>query len=597
MTFKDKLDGWIDRFNEWRLTHMTDRRFMLILSIPTGFLAGAAAVIIKKLAHGIRDLVYHHVINASFSYSHLLYFVCPAIGILLTILFCKYLLKKEVGHGIPGILYAISKNKGKVSRSSTWSSIITSALTVGFGGSVGLEGPSVSTGGSIGSNIAQALKLDYKHTIQLIGMGGAAALAAIFQAPITGIVFALEVFMIDLSLNALVPIICSSFVAILTAYFFLGQTVEYPAAIAEGFIPSNALYYIGLGLFAGLVSAYFLKVSFSVEKSFKKVRSPWTRFLIGGTLLGVLIFLFPALYGEGYEAINSALRGDYSPVFGNAWFARFKDYDLVVIILFAGMILLKAFATAFTFGAGGVGGTFAPALFIGAFTGLFFATTVNYLGIGNLDPAKFALVGMSGLVAGMLHAPLTGIFLIAEITNGYALIVPLMIVSALAYAINRLFFKHSIYTNAVAEKGVEVTHNKDKSILNMMAINQLIENNFSPIHPDATFRDLLPLVSSSKRNIFPVVDKEGFFCGHVLFDDVRAILFDASYYDQSIQNFAVLPDYVIHPEEPMEEIVFKFQESGKYNIPVIQGGKYLGYISRANVFSAYRNMMSEISED
>ena len=462
---------------------------------------------------------------------------------------------------------------------------------------MGLEGPSVSTGGSIGSNIAQLLKLDYKHTIQLIGMGGAAALAAIFQAPITGIVFALEVFMIDLSLNAIVPIIVSSFVAILTAYFFLGQTVEYPAAIAEGFIPSNALYYVGLGLFAGLVSAYFLKVTFSVEKRFKRIESPWTRFIIGATFLGILIFLFPALYGEGYEAINSALRGDYSPVFGNAWFAQFKDRDLVVLILFAGMILLKAFATAFTFGAGGVGGTFAPALFIGAFTGLFFALMVNYLGIGDLDPAKFALVGMSGLVAGMLHAPLTGIFLIAEITNGYALIVPLMIVSALAYAINRLFFSHSIYTNAVAEQGVEVTHNKDKSILNMMAINQLIETNFSPIDPNCTFGDLLPLVASSKRNIFPVVDKDGFFCGHVLFDDVRAILFDSSHYNQSIQNYAVLPDYVIHPDEPMEEIVHKFQKSGKYNIPVIKEGKYLGYISRANVFSAYRSMMSEISED
>ena len=596
---KDKINGWIDRFNAWRATHMTDRRFMLILSIPTGFLAGAAAVVIKKLAHGIRDLV----INAQFNYSHILYFICPAIGILLTILFCKYILKKDVGHGIPGILYAISKNKGKVHHSSTWSSIVTSALTVGFGGSVGLEGPSVSTGGSIGSNIAKFLKLDYKHTIQLIGMGGAAALAAIFQAPITGIVFTLEVFMIDLSLNALVPIICSSFVAILTAYWFLGQTVEYPATIAEGFIPSNALYYVLLGLFAGLVSAYFLKVTFSVEKRFKKVQSPWKRLLIGGTMLGVLIFLFPALYGEGYDAVNWALNPTTSKFefkdFINPWIVNFKDYDydLVVIILFAGMILLKAFATAFTFGAGGVGGTFAPALFIGAFTGLFFATLVNYLGIGNLDPAKFALVGMSGLVAGMLHAPLTGIFLIAEITNGYALIVPLMIVSALAYAINRLFFSHSIYTNAVAEKGVEVTHNKDKSILNMLAINQLIETNFSPIDPNCTFGDLLPLVSSSKRNIFPVVDKEGFFCGHVLFDDVRGILFDSSHYDQSIQNYAVLPDYVIHPEEPMEEIVHKFQKSGKYNIPVIQEGKYLGYLSRANVFSAYRAMMSEISED
>lgn len=590
---RQKIDKWVDQFNAWRKEHLTDRRFLLLISIPTGFLAGLAAVVIKKLAHGIRDLV----LSVHFEYSDLLYFVYPAIGILLTILFCKFVLKKNVGHGIPGILYALAKNKGKVDKSSMWSSIITSSLTVGFGGSVGLEGPSVSTGASIGSNIGQLLKLDYRHTVLLIGMGGAAAVAAIFQAPITGVVFALEVLMIDLSLNALVPIIVSSFTAILTSYLFLGQTVEYPTTISEGFIPANAIFYIGLGVFAGLVSAYFLRVTFNVEKRFKQVESPWKRFFVGATLLGLLIYLFPALYGEGYEAINSALRGDYSPIFGNPFFARFKGIDWVTLLLFAGIILLKAFATAFTFGAGGVGGTFAPALFLGAFSGLFFALTMNYLGIANLDPAKFALVGMSGLVAGMLHAPLTGIFLIAEITNGYALIVPLMIVSALAYAVNRLFFSYSVYTNSVAEQGVEVTHNKDKSILNMMVVNQLIETNFSTIDPNCTFSDLLPLISSSKRNIFPVVDKHGVFCGHVLFDDIRSILFDESYYDKSIQDFAVLPNYTINPEEPMAKIVKKFEEYGKYNIPVIKNGKYLGYMSRANVFSAYRNMLSEISED
>ena len=590
---RQKIDKWVDQFNAWRTKHLTDQRFLLLISIPAGFLAGLAAVVIKKLAHGIRDLVF----AIQFDYSHILYFICPAIGILLTILFCKFVLKKSVGHGIPGILYALAKNKGKVEKSGMWSSIVTSALTVGFGGSVGLEGPSVSTGASIGSNIGKLLKLDYKYTVLLVGMGGAAAVAAIFQAPITGVVFALEVLMIDLSLNALVPIIVSSFTAILTSYMFLGQTVEYQTVITEGFIPTNAIFYIGLGLFAGLVSAYFLKVTFSVEKRFQKIESPWKRFFIGATLLGLLIYLFPALYGEGYEAINSALRGDYSPIFGNPFFARFKGIEWVLPLLFAGIILLKAFATAFTFGAGGVGGTFAPALFLGAFTGLFFALSVNYLGIAQLDPAKFALVGMSGLVAGMLHAPLTGIFLIAEITNGYALIVPQMIVSVLAYAVNRLFFSHSVYTNSVAEQGVEVTHNKDKSILNMMAVNQLIENNFSTIDPNSTFGDLLPLISSSKRNIFPVVDKKGVFCGHVLFDDIRAILFDKSNYDKSIQDFAVLPNYTINPEEPMENIVKKFEESGKYNIPVIQNGKYLGYMSRANVYSAYRSMLSEISED
>ena len=573
---------------------MTNQQFLLLLSIPTGFLAGLAAIIIKKLAHWIRDLV---LLGVQAEHSHFLYFVFPAVGIILTICFCKFILKKEIGHGIPGILYAIKKKKGEVSKHSMWSTIIASALTVGFGGSVGLEGPSVSTGASIGSNLGHWLKLEYKQVVMLIGMGGAAALAAIFQAPMTGIFFALEVLMIDLSLGALVPIIGASFTAILTSYYLLGQAVEYQAFIAEGFIPSNALYYIGLGLFAGLISAYFLKVTFGVEKRFKQIVSPWKRFFIGALLLGLLIYLFPALYGEGYEAINSALKGDYSPIYGNQFLARLQGQEWSILVLLAGIILLKAFATALTFGAGGVGGTFAPALFIGAFTGLFFALTINYLGIGDLDPAKFALVGMSGLIAGMLHAPLTGIFLIAEITNGYVLIVPLMIVAALSYFVNRFFFKHSVYTNAVAEQGVEVTHNKDVSILSMMTINNLIETNFSKVKRGSTLGDLIPVIAESRRNIFPVVDKDGTFCGHVLFDDIRSVMFDQTLYGQPIEEFTVLPEYLIHPEDSMEAVVKKFQVSGKYNIPVIEQGKYLGYVSRANVFSTYRKTLSEISDD
>ena len=526
-----------------------------------------------------------------------MYFVYPAIGILLTICFCKFILRKEIGHGIPGILYAIRKKKGEVSKHSMWSTIVASALTVGFGGSVGLEGPSVSTGASIGSNIGHWLKLEYKQVVMLIGMGGAAALAAIFQAPMTGIFFALEVLVIDLSLGALIPIICSSFTAILTSYLFLGQAVEYNAVISEGFIPSNALYYVVLGIFVGLISAYFLKVTFSMEKRFKRIASPWKRFLIGAVLLGILIYFFPALYGEGYDAINATLRGDYSPIYENPIFSGWEQHGWAILVLLAAIILLKAFATALTFGAGGVGGTFAPALFIGSFTGLFFALTVNYIGIGDLDPAKFALVGMSGLIAGMLHAPLTGIFLIAEITNGYVLIVPLMIVSALSYFVNRIFFKHSVYTNAVAEQGVEVTHNKDVSVLSMMTINNLIETNFSKVKRGSTLGDLIPLIAASRRNIFPVVDKDGTFCGHVLFDDIRSVMFDQTLYTQPIEEFTVIPEYLIHPEDSMEAVVKKFQVSGKYNIPVIENGKYLGYISRANVFSTYRKTLSEISED
>jgi CIC family chloride channel protein len=590
---KQKFSERIERFNAWRTAHLTNQQFMLLLSVPTGFLGGLAAILIKKSAHGIRDLV----LSIHFEHSDILYFIYPAIGILLTICFCKFILRKEIGHGIPGILYAIKKKKGEVSQHSMWSTIIASALTVGFGGSVGLEGPSVSTGASIGANLARWLKLEYKQVIMLIGMGGAAALASIFQAPMTGIFFALEVLMIDLSLGSLIPIICSSFIAILTSYYFLGQAVEYNALISEGFIPANAIYYIGLGIFVGLVSAYFLKVTFSVEKRFKGMGSPWKRFLIGATLLGILIFLFPALYGEGYDAINSALRGDYSPIYGNPLFAGLQEHGWTILVLLTAIILLKAFATALTFGAGGVGGTFAPALFIGAFSGLLFALSMKYLGLRELDPAKFALVGMSGLIAGMLHAPLTGIFLIAEITNGYSLIVPLMIVSALSYFVNRIFFKHSVYTNAVAEHGVEVTHNKDVSILSMMAINSLIETNFSKVKRGSTLGDLIPVISSSRRNIFPVVDKDGTFCGHVLFDDIRSVMFDQTLYSHPIEEFTVIPEYLIHPEDPMETVVKKFQVSGKYNIPVIENGKYLGYVSRANVFSTYRKTLSEISED
>ena len=588
-----KISTWIDRIKQWRQKHLSNQQFLLLLSVPTGFLAGMAAIVIKKAAHGIRDLV----MGIQFDYSNLLYFVYPAIGILLTIIFCKYILRKEIGHGIPGILYAIKKKKGEVSQHSMWSTIIASALTVGFGGSVGLEGPSVSTGASIGSNLGRWLKLEYKQVIMLIGMGGAAALAAIFQAPMTGIFFALEVLMIDLTLGSLIPIICASFTAILTSYFLLGQAVEYHALITEGFIPANALYYIGLGIFVGLISAYFLKVTFGVERRFKTIASPWKRFLIGASLLGLLIYLFPALYGEGYEAINSALCGDYSPIYGNPIFSGWEQHEWTILILLAGIILLKAFATALTFGAGGVGGTFAPALFIGAFSGLFFALAMRFFGLRELDPAKFALVGMSGLIAGMLHAPLTGIFLIAEITNGYALIVPLMIVSALSYFVNRFFFRHSVYTNSVAEHGVEVTHNKDVSILSMMTINNLIETNFSKVKRGSTLGDLIPVISSSRRNIFPVVDKDGTFCGHILFDDIRSVMFDQTLYEQPIEEFTVIPDYIIHPEDTMEEVVRKFQVSGKYNIPIIEHGKYLGYISRANVFSTYRKTLSEISED
>ena len=592
---KTRAKIFLKSLNKWRLAHLSDRQLMIFLAIPTGFLAGVAAVLIKFLTHSIRDLFFYlRGLNSNFN---LLFFILPAIGIILTIIVIRYIIRREVGHGIPGLLYALSRNKGMVKPYTTFSSIITSALTVGFGGSVGLEGPSVSTGGSIGSNIGQLLKLNQKQINVLIGMGGASALASIFQAPITGVIFAMEVFMIDISMTALIPIIISAFCAILTSYYFLGRAFEYEITIAESFIPSNSLYYVGLGIVVGLVSAYFMKVYFGVGKRFGKIENQWKRFVIASLGLGALIFVFPSLYGEGYETINAALNGKASDILQNTMFQQFGDNIWVVVLIFVAVILCKAFATSLTFAAGGVGGTFAPALFLGAMTGMVYALVINTLGIGNLDVAKFALVGMSGLIAGMLHAPLTGIFLIAEITNGYSLMVPLMIVAALSLAINRVFFKESIYTQSIAEKGVKVSFNKDETILNMMTSSHLIETNFITIRPDQTLGDLIPIIAESSRNIFPVVDENGDFKGHILFDDVRKFMFDTSLYGTSIEKIMVYPDYVINYDESMESIVHKFEESHKYNIVIVENGKYIGYISRANVFTAYQATLKEISAE
>ena len=595
LRLKTRAKIFLKSLNKWRLAHLSDRQFMIVLAIPTGFLAGLAAVVIKFLTHSIRDFFFY--IRTLDSYFDLLFFILPAIGILLTIIVIRYIIRREVGHGIPGLLYALSRNKGIVKPYTTFSSIITSALTVGFGGSVGLEGPSVSTGGSIGSNIGRLLKLNQKQINVLIGMGGASALASIFQAPITGVIFAMEVFMIDISMTALIPIIISAFCAILTSYYFLGKAVEYEITIAESFIPSNSLYYVGLGIVVGLVSAYFMRIYFDVDKKFKKIENPWKRFTIAALCLGVLIFLFPSLYGEGYETINAALNGNVMDINRHAMFEPFRDNIWITLLIFVAIILCKAFATSLTFAAGGVGGTFAPALFLGAMKGMVYALVINNLGIGNLDVAKFALVGMSGLVAGMLHAPLTGIFLIAEITNGYSLMVPLMIVAALSLAVNRIFFSESIYTHSIAEQGVKVSFNKDETILNMMTTNHLIETNFVAIAPDKTLGDLVKVIASSSRNIFPVVAENGDFKGHILFDDVRKFMFDTSLYDTSVEKIMVYPDYVINVDEPMDSIVKKFEESHKYNIVIVDDGKYLGYISRANVFTAYQATLKEISAE
>lgn len=583
------------RFMVWQAKRMNHRTFLMIISVVVGILSGTSAVILKNAVRFIRELL---ISSAPVYQENFLYFALPAIGILLSILFVKYIIKDRVDHGVPSILYAISRNNGIIKKHNMFSSIVTSALTVGFGGSVGLEGPTLATGAAVGSNIGQYLRLTYKDLVLMMTLACAGAMAAIFKSPIAAIVFAVEVLMIDLTMASLIPLLIASVTAVLTSYFFLGNAVLYPFEIADAFYFKHIPYYLLLGVLTGMVSVYFTKMYIRVEKYFKHIEKWWIRWLSGGIVLGMLIFFFPALYGEGYESVNTFMKGDYSPLFNGSPFYQFQDSIWVVFLLFILVLFFKVIATATTFGAGGVGGIFAPALFMGVIAGLFFAEIVNYTGLTILPGSNFAMVGMSGIIAGVLHAPLTGIFLIAEITGGYDLIVPLMLVSTLSYATTKMFVNNSVYTHQLADRGELFTHDKDKTVMSMLRVENLVETNFRTIHPEAKLRELIQVISESSRNIYPVVDEENIFHGFIRLDDIRHIIFKPELYDTVIVNsLMVTPATFVSPEDTMEMVAVKFADYDKYNLPVLQDGKYVGFVSRANVFSTYREMVRKFSED
>jgi len=567
---------------------------MIILSIIIGFLGGMVAVVMKNIVYYLRQLL---TSDFSVDYFNIQYVIYPAVGILLTIIFVKYILRQEVRDGIPNVLYAISKQHGFIKKHNMFSSIISSALTVSFGGSVGLEGPTVVTGAAYGSNLAKALGLNYKQVVSILGFASAAAMSAIFKAPIAAIVFALEVILFDMTMTALVPLLLASITAALTSYFFLGQDVLYPFEVKYYFNLTETVFYIGLGVFTSLVSAYFIKVYVFTGRLFDKLKGWWWKFLFGGLALGLLIFLLPSLYGEGYEDINEALRGNTSFVFHESLFYNFKDNITIGLVLLFGIVVMKVVATSITFRAGGVGGIFAPTLFIGAMTGLLFAQVLNHLGIATLPVSNYALAGMAGLLAGVVHAPLTAIFLIAEITGGYELFLPIMMVATTSYGITRLLSPKSIYTIQLANRGEHITHNKDQAVLTMMDVSGLVEHNFSTIHPDATLGDLVKVIAKSTRNIFPVVDDERNFYGIIILDQIRNIMFKPELYNKSVRELMFMPSNIVDWSDDMETVAAKFQQSGKYNLVVLKDGKYEGFVSRANVFSKYRQLLKAFSEE
>lgn len=578
----------------FRRRYLTDRQYMLALSVIIGFLSGLAAVIIKNAVHFIQG-----VLTSGFDirFDNVMFIFYPIIGIIITVLFIRFILRQYVGDGVPTVLYSISKNKGILKAHNMFSSIITSSITVGFGGSVGLEGPTVATGAAIGSNISRFLHLNYKQTVTMLAVASAAAMSAIFKAPIAGIVFAVEVIMLDLTIASLTPLLLASVTAALTSYFFLGMTVLYPSDIISGFRMKDIWLYILLGIFTGLVSLYFTRIYLYFQNFFSKISKWYWRLAIGGISLGVLVFLFPSLYGEGYRATNSVLHGQTDTLFENSLFYGFQGSLTAVFILMGVVLLLKVMATSLTFGAGGIGGIFAPTLFTGAHAGLFLALVFKEFGVTDLSETNFALVGMGGLIAGVIQAPLTAIFLIAEITQGYALFMPLMITAVISFITIRIFTANSIYTIQLAKRGELMTHHQDKNVLAMIDMNQLIETNFKVVDGEATLGDLVAVIEDANRNIFPVIDKEGYFLGHVILDDVRHVMFKPEIYtSMKVKDLMRIPVYTISPDDTVEQIAQKFQSSGKYNLAVLRQGKYLGYISKANLFGQYRAKLKEVSE-
>ncbi|UCH14477.1 MAG: chloride channel protein [Bacteroidales bacterium] len=582
----------LERFINWRKNNISDREFILILSVIVGLASGLSAVVIKNLVH----IIQVYLADIAARNSDYLYIFYPLIGILITVLFIKYINRKPVTHGVPNVLFSISKRNGIIRRHNLYSSVISSAITVGFGGSVGLEGPTVATGAAIGSNIGRLLHLNYKQIILLLSCACAGAMSAIFKAPIAAIVFAIEVIMFDLTMAAIVPLLISSATAALTSYLFLGQNVLYAFEIQEKFHLNDLGYYILLGVFTGFLSVYFTKINMLITGLFDKLKNTFSKLFIGGIVLGLLIFLIPSLYGEGYSVINNSLHGDFTHLFHNTFYENLNQSFLLIIIFFTLVMLLKVVATSITFESGGVGGFFAPALFTGVNAGLFFAKFLNNLGL-SISESNFALVGMAGLIAGVIHAPLTAIFLIAEITGGYELFMPLMIVAAISYATVKLFTPNSVYTIQLARRGELMTHHKDKTVLMMLDVKKLIETDFNKLHPNNTLGDLIKIITHAHRNIFPVVEKDDTFRGIVKMDDIRHIMFNHEMYEHVyVRDLMFMPQYVIDPKDTMEEIARKFQISERYNIAVIEKGKYLGFVSRAKLFSTYRKMLSDFSE-
>lgn len=580
----------LHKFLVWRIKHISDRNFLIFLGLIIGVISGLAAVTLKWTVHFIAHLLMD---NKIFESQKLLYVVYPFIGIFLTVLISRYLLKEHLGHGITNILYVISKRSSIISRAKMYSRMLTSAITVGFGGSVGLEAPIVVTGSAIGSNIGRLMHLGYKKRTLLIACGAAGAISAIFNSPIAGVIFAIEVLLPDVTIAMFIPLLISSVMGSLTSQSILGSEILFSFKLKDDFTINDVPYIVVFAAIAGLLSVYFTRTTFYIENLIGKIKNQLVRAAIGGIALGLIILFLHPLYGEGYSTIKTILDGDASNIFSNSIFFEGIDSNLAMVLLIAAIILVKPVASAITIGSGGSGGVFAPSLFIGGSFGFLFATVVNMIaGEPVLSISNFTLMGMSGVMSGVLHAPLTAIFLIAEITSGYTLFVPLMLVSAIAYTTTVYFEPYSLYSRSLAKTGDLIPKDKDKLVLSVINLNKIIETDLLKVSPSATLRELVLLVRSSKRNIFPVVNDDGSLVGIVTLDDIRQIMFDTESYDSMlVDELMHTPPSSVSSQENMQSVMHKFESTGAWNLPVIDDGIYVGFLSKSRIFNTYRNKL------
>ncbi|MDR0769374.1 MAG: chloride channel protein [Dysgonamonadaceae bacterium] len=575
----------------WREKHIYERYFILILSFIIGICTSLCAVALKETIHWIQYFLPGHVSVTKANYFYLIY---PVIGILLAGLFVKYIVRDDISHGVTKILYAISQRKSRIKRHNLWSSLVASSITIGFGGSVGAEAPIVLTGSAIGSNLGRMFKMDQRTLMLLVGCGAAGAIAGIFKAPIAGLLFTIEVLMLDLTTTSVLPLLTTSITAASVSYIFTGTDAMFKFNQTEVFAMYRIPYVFLLGVLCGLIALYFTHISIRIEKLFRKMQTLWKKFLLGAAFLSVLIFLLPPLYGEGYDTIGSLIGNQYDSLMDGSLFYPLQNHSWGLVLFLALIVFTKVFAVSATNGGGGCGGIFAPSLYLGSIVGFVFAHSVGQLFPAVYLPSEnFVLIGMAGMMSAVMHSPLTAVFLIAELTGGFELFLPLMIVSLVAYVTILCFDRYSLYSIRLAQKGELLTHQKDRAVLTLLTLDAVIESDFIAVHPKMTLGDMVKVIARSSRNVFPVTDDNSVLRGIVLLDDIRNIMFRPELYDRfRVKKFMVSPPAKITTAMPMEKIMRIFDDTKAWNLPVVdEAGKYLGFISKSKIFNAYREVL------